>query len=165
MVRSVKTYWFYLLLPVCLMVGWTLSIQPETLADPIVSERVFLFDFCLFLPVLYFLYLRRDIGAKAAAIRAFALLGAGIWFVGFLLPVDGEILPALGLLRWIAVPILVAIELAAFVALVRYLYGSEPEIGELIHQGVPPIIARLLIAEARFWRRVFQFLMGGKNGD
>ena len=107
MVRSVKTYWFYLLLPVCLMVGWALSIQPETLADPIAAERVFLFDFCLFLPVLYFLYLRRDIGAKAAAIRAFALLGAGIWFVGFLLPVGGEILPTLGLLRWIAVPILV----------------------------------------------------------
>ena len=165
MVRSVKNYWFYLLLPVCLMVGWTLSIQPETLADPIVSERVFLFDFCLFLPVLYFLYLRRGIGAKAGVIRALALMGAGIWFAGFLLPVDGEILPALGLLRWIAVPILIEIELAAFVALMRYLYGSEPEIDGLIKQGVPPIIARLLIAEARFWRRVFRLLVNKKSGD
>ncbi len=45
------------------------------------------------------------------------------------------------MVRWVAVPVLVLIELAAFVALIRYAYGGEPQIEQLTRQGVPPVIA------------------------
>ncbi len=86
MVGAVRNHWFYVLLPICLMATWVLAREPETLADPITAEQVFLFDFGLFLPVFYFIYLRRDVGVKGAAIRALPFMGAGVWFIGFLMP-------------------------------------------------------------------------------
>lgn len=161
MTKAFKGYWFYGLLAFCLIGAWQLSLTPETLADPITTERVFLVDFALLLPLIYFAYLRTRVALKAAILRSLALGAAGISYAAWLMPEGtGQVLPFLSWLRWTALPFVIAIELAAFVALMRYLYGSEPHEEELIKQGIPPVIVKLLLMEARFWKSVFRFLTG-----
>lgn len=164
MAKAFKGYWFYGLLAVCLLSAWQLSITPETIADPITTERVFLIDFALLLPLLYFLYLRSRVALKAAILRSLALGAAGISYAAWLMPEGtGQVLPLLSWLRWTALPLIIAIELAAFVALMRYLYGSEPQEEELVKQGIPPVVVKLLLMEARFWKSVFRFLTGKRD--
>lgn len=161
MPKAITGYWFYWLLVPCLFSAWQLSITPQTLADPLTTERVFLADFALLLPLLYFAYLRTRVTLKAAILRSLALGAAGISYSAWLMPEGtGQVLPFLSWLRWTALPLIIALELAAFVALIRYLYGSEPKEEELIEQGMPPLMVKLLLTEARFWKRVFRFLMG-----
>ena len=161
MARRLADHWFYALLAVCVCAAWRVSLTPEAIADPIMTERVFLLDTAIILPVLYFVYLRTRVPLKAAILRSLALGAAGISYAAWLMPEGtGEVLPFLAWLRWVAMPLVIAIELAAFVALMRYLYGSEPREEELIAQGIPPLVVRLLLAEARFWKRVFRFLAG-----
>lgn len=162
--RAITNYWFYWLLPLCLVAAWQLSVMPEAMADPITLERVFLIDTALLLPALYFLYLRSRASMKAALIRAFALGAAGVSYAAWLMPEGtGDILPFLAWLRWTALPLIIAIELAAFIALMRYIYGSDPDEQTLIAQGMPPVVVNLLLIEARFWKRVFRLLSG--RGD
>jgi hypothetical protein len=159
--RAMTGYWFYWLLPLGLVAAWKLALTPDSLANPIMTERVFLFDFAVFLPLVYFLYLRSRVTRRAALVRAFALGGAGISYAAWLMPDGtGEVLPFLAWLRWTALPLLIAIEFAAFVALMRHIYGSEPEEAKLVEQGIPRLVVRLLMIEARFWKRVFRFLTG-----
>ncbi|GAA4040327.1 hypothetical protein [Parerythrobacter jejuensis] len=160
----VKQNWFYLLLPFALLAAWQVSLSSQTLANPVLTERVYLFDFGVFLPALYWLFLRGKVSSKAAALRALALAGAGLSFAAYLNPpATGEVLPLLSWLRWVALPVLVAIELAALIAITRYAYGANPEEERLIEQGMPPLLAKALLAEARFWKRVFAWLFGNKD--
>ena len=161
-----RRHWFYLLLPLWLAAGWNLSVTPEAVADPVMMERVFLFDFGLFLPVLYFLFLKSRVTLRAAVLRSVALAAAGLALAAWLLPAGtGQVLPVLAWLRWVALPAIIVIELAALVAVVRYVYGGDPKEQTLVDQGMPPIIARLMIAEARFWKRVFAWLAGRKDSE
>lgn len=164
MARVLRGYWFYWLLPIWMLAAWQVSLTPEAIADPIITERVFLIDAAIFLPTLYFFYLRTRVALKAAILRSLALGAAGISFAAWLMPEGtGQVLPLLSWLRWTALPLIIAIELAAFVALMRYLYGSEPREEELVRQGIPPLVVKLLLMEARFWKRVFRFLTGKGN--
>jgi hypothetical protein len=125
---------------------------------------VFLIDFALLLPVIYFLYLRSRTTLKAALLRSFAIGAAGVAYAAWLMPEGaGDILPFLAWLRWTALPLVIFIELAAFVAVMRYVWSSDPQEEELIRQGMPPILVKLLIAEARFWKRVFRFVTGRRD--
>lgn len=162
--RAITGYWFYWLLPFCVIGAWQLSLTPQSLADPVMTERVFLIDTVLLLPLLYFLYLRSRVTLKAALVRAFALGAAGVSYSAWLMPDGaGQVLPFLAWLRWIALPLIIALELAAFVALMRYIYGSDPCEEKLIAQGMPPLLVRLLLIEARFWKRVFAALTGRRD--
>lgn len=161
---AVSRYWFYGVLAFAVIAAWQVSVTPETMVNPLLTERIYLFDFGVFLPLLYFWFLRRTVAVKAAAIRAFALASAGIAYAAWLMPDGmGQLLPFLSWLRWVALPLIILIELAAFVAVMRYVYGSDPKEEELVAQGLPPVLARLLLMEARFWKRVFAFLAGGKE--
>ena len=76
--RAIRANWFYLLLPFLFLAAWSLSRTPEAAADPLLLERVLFFDCLISLPVLYFLFLRRHSGLRAAIIRSAALAGAGL---------------------------------------------------------------------------------------
>lgn len=120
---------------------------------------MYLFDFALGLPAMYYLFLRDRVSRRAALVRTFALAGTGIWVASWLMPAgEGDILPWLAWIRYVALPLLVAIELAAAVALLRYAYGEAPDKTHLIEQGMPPMLARAILAEARFWRRIWCWL-------
>jgi hypothetical protein len=44
------------------------------------------------------------------------------------------------------------------IAVLRVLFGADPDPKELERQGMPPLLARLMLAEARFWRWVWSRL-------
>lgn len=156
MTRFIRGNWFYLILPVLLAAAWSLSISSEAASQPQLLERVYLFDFAIGLPALYFVFLRKRVSRRAALLRTLTLAGTGIWVASWLMPADeGEILPWLAWLRYVALPLLIAVELIAAAALLRYAYGEAPDEKRLIEQGMPPLIARAILAEARFWRRVW----------
>ena len=161
MMKAARTNWFYLLLPFLLLAAWSLSRTPEAMADPLLLERVLLADCLISLPVLYFLFLRRHTTLRAAVVRSAALAGAGLWFAGYLMPPgEGQLLPALGWLRLIALPFLVLIESVAFFAMMRVVYSDAPDEGQLLKQGMPPLVVKALLAEARFWKAIWRFLSG-----
>lgn len=161
MSKIFRGYWFYWLLVPCLIAAWQLSLTAEALADPLTLERVYLIDCALLLPILYFLYLRSRATLKAALFRSLALGAAALSYAAWLMPEGaGQVLPYLSWLRWTALPLIIAIELVAFVALMRYIYGSEPKEEELVNQGIPPLVVKLLLMEARFWKRVFRLITG-----
>jgi len=161
MSRVIRGYWFYLLLPILLAAAWFISTAPGAVAKPHVLERVLLFDFLICLPGLYFVFLRSKVGPKAALLRTAVLAGTGLWAASRLLPPgEGDILPWLAWLRYVALPLLIAIELFAFIAVMKHLYSDTPDEAHLIASGFPPLIARALLAEARFWKRVAGWLAG-----
>lgn len=161
MLKVLRTNWFYLLLPFLLLAAWSLSRTPEMAADPQLLERVLLVDCLISLPVLYFLFLRQHTTLRAAIIRSAALAGAGLWFAGYLMPAgEGSVLPALGWLRMAALPALILIEIAAFIAVMRIVYSDAPDEEQLVKQGLPPLVMKALLAEARFWKAVWRFLSG-----
>lgn len=156
MTRFIGDNWFYLILPVLLAAAWSLSISPEAITQPQLLEGVYLFDFAIGLPALYFLFLRKRMSLQAALLGTLALAGTGLWFASWLMPAGkGEILPWLAWLRYVALPALIIIELVAAAALLRYAYGEAPDENRLIEQGMPPLLARAILAEARFWRRIW----------
>lgn len=159
--KALRTNWFYLLLPFLLLAAWSLSRTPEAVANPLLLERVLLVDCLISLPALYFLFLRRHTTLRAAFIRSAALAGAGLWFADYLMPSgEGQILPALGWLRMAALPFLLLIEIAAFIAIMRVVYSGAPDEEQLLKQGIPPLVVKALLAEARFWKAVWRFLSG-----
>ena len=159
MLARLKANWFYALLPLLLLAAWMVASTPESLADPVILERVLLFDALITLPLLYFLFLRRRAGMRVTLLRMAALAGTAVWFAAWLMPEGtGQILPWLSWLRYVALPVLIGIELIAVVAVVRHVYGAKPDEAHLIAQGVPPAIAKVMLAEARFWKRVFAWL-------
>lgn len=161
MATTIRANWFYVLLPFLLLAAWALSISPVAVRDPIVLERVFLFDFLISLPLLYFLFLRKRVSRRVAILRVAALAASGVWLASVLMPEGtGQILPWLAWLRYLALPLLIGVELIALVAVVRHAYGAEPDEGYLIAQGLPPILAKAMLAEARFWKRAFRWLRG-----
>ena len=163
-ITRLREYWFYCLLPVWALAAWQISVAPEALAAPLSTERVFLFDFGIFLPVLYFVYLRKRVGAKAAALRSAGIAAAGLALAAWLMPAgEGQVLPWLAWLRWTALPAIIVVELAALVAITRYVYSDRADERQLVEKGMPPIVAKLMLAEARFWKRVWAALSGRRD--
>lgn len=161
MTRLLRANWFYILLPLAIAVEWLLAVTPEALAAPRALEATLLFDLAIFLPALYFLFLRGRVSRKAALLRTAALAGSGLWFASWLMPAgQGEVLPWLSWIRYVALPVLIGVELIAAVAILKHVYGKTPSEAHLIEQGLPPLMAKLLLAEARFWKRVFRWLRG-----
>lgn len=164
MTRAITGYWFYWLLAFCAFAAWQVSLTPDAIADPITTERVFLLDTVLILPALYFVYLRPRVALRAAILRSLAIGAAGISYAAWLMPEGtGQVLPFLSWLRWTALPLVIVIELAALLALVRYLFGSEPQEETLVAQGIPPLVVKLMLMEAQFWKRVFRFVTGKRD--
>lgn len=156
-----RTSWFYLLLPFWLFSAWSLSQMPEVARDPLLLERVLLFDFAVFLPLLYLFSLRGRLRPFGILVRCIGLALAGLWFAGWLMPQgEGQIIPWLRWLRRLFLPIAIVIEVVAFLAIMKIAYSAEPDEAKLLASGLPRWVARALIAEARFWRWVWRNLSG-----
>lgn len=127
MIAILRKNWFYLVLPFLLLAAWLLSQSPAALRDPILLEA---FDALISLPVLYFLFLRKRMPGRATALRVAALAGSGVWLASLAMPAgSGQILPWLAWMRYVALPILIGVELIAVIAVIRHVYGSEPTSG------------------------------------
>lgn len=152
--------WFYLLLPVWAAAAFGFRAAHPWSEQPMLGEAVTLFDWCLFVPALYLLCYR-DMPRRALGLRAIALVCGGIWIAGVIVPDAAEnILTRLGPLRSAGIAILLLVEGVAILAILRVVFGATPDPAALERQGIPPPIARLMLAEARFWRWLWATLRG-----
>ena len=153
-------HWFYLLLPVWLAASWSLRGSSMWNQQPRLGEAIVLFDWCIFMPVL-FAICYRDMPHRALALRMLALFCGGIWLAGQIVPPEAQDLLGFGAgLRWVGLIVLVLFEAAAIMAMLRIVFGEAPSAAALERQGIPPVIARLMVLEARFWRWVWKRLTG-----
>ena len=80
---------------------------------------------------------------------------------GKLVPSDAQnLLLVIAPMRWIGLSVLMLVEVVAFVAILRVVFGAKPDPRVLEEQGIPPIVANLMIAEAKFWRWLWGCLTG-----
>jgi hypothetical protein len=63
-------------------------------------------------------------------------------------------------MRWVGLSALLLFEIAALVAMLRVVFGAAPDPRELEEQGIPLVLAKLMIAEAKFWRWLWARLAG-----
>lgn len=153
-------HWFYLLLPIWLAAAWQFRSSHPWITQPALGEAITLFDWCVFVPAT-FAICYRAMPRRALAIRILSLMCGGLWLSGRLVPADAQaILHDWGGIRWIGLALLVLLEVAATAAMLRVVFGATPDEAALHRQGIPPLVARLMIAEARFWRRLWAWLTG-----
>ena len=154
-------YWFYLLLPVLLLASWRMSASVDWRFEARASEAALLFDWCLFVPVLYALYLRPLLPIRAVLLRTMAMACAGLWFAQLLAPDTAEsMLVVVAPLRWVGLAILPLCEALLFAALLRLAFAERPDMTEMERHGLPRFVVRLMVLEARFWRWVWLRLRG-----
>ena len=158
--RAARKHWFYAVLPILLGAALNFRATHPWADQPRFGEAATLFDWCLFVPFLYAICYRK-MSRRALAMRTLALVCGGIWIAGKIVPDPAEtILAQWGWLRAIGIGVLVLAEGAALIAVLRVAFGSSPDPAELERQGIPPLLVKLMLAEARFWRWVWSRLQG-----
>ncbi|MBB5709592.1 hypothetical protein [Sphingomonas xinjiangensis] len=157
MTTLIRQHWFYLLLPLWFAASVNLHFVHDWARQPRFGEAAALFDWCLFVPALYALCYRGRRPAKAVAVRVVALVCTGVWVAGRTVPDPAElVLRELGWLRGIGVAGLLLLELGAMIAMLRIAFSKKADAQALVDTGLPPLVARLMLAEARFWRWLFR---------
>lgn len=155
-----RRHWFYLLLPLLLAIAFGFRATHPWAESPVIGEATALFDWCLFVPCLYAICYR-DMPRRALAIRVLGLVCAGIWIAGLIVPVSAQtMLAQWGWLRGVGIAVLVAVEGWALVAVLRVIFSADADTKQLERQGIPPLLAQLMLAEARFWRWLWRRLRG-----
>lgn len=158
--RVARTHWFYVMLPVLLAAALNFRVTHPWADQPRFGEAATLFDWCLFVPLLYAVCYRK-MPHRALAMRTLVLACGEIWIAGKIVPDPAEtILAQWGWLRGIGIGVLVLAEGAALIAVLRVAFGPAPDAAELERQGMPPLLVKLMLAEARFWRWVWTRLQG-----
>ena len=90
-----------------------------------------------------------------------ALVCLGVWIAGRMVPADFQVvLPELGWARAAGLAVLVLIELRLLVAVLKLAFSGSAKAEDLEKQGAPPLIAKLMLIEARFWRAVWRLIRG-----
>lgn len=114
-------------------------------------------DAIITLPVLFFICYRKSLSRKVMAIRIVGLQCLSIWLASKLVPANQQqILPWLEWFRYAGLAVLVIFEVKLIAALVRLIVKPGVTEAELKHSGMPRLIAKWAVIEARFWRWVFR---------
>lgn len=155
----VKANWFAVAVPVLLLVEW-LVVRDVGGEMGRYLEVVVLFDLCVFMPLLYVLCYRGTVPRGQLALRAAALACLGIYVATYLVPEPMQaLLPQLGVLRLAGLAVLMLIELRLLFIALRLVWGRNGTVEQVqAASGAPPWIARLLILEARMWKRLWRLI-------
>lgn len=154
--------WFVLALPLLLAISFGLARTEPWNARGSVSESVLLFDWCVTVPLLYAFCYRRRLPLKTLLPRVFALSCLGVWLVSWLVPAEAqEVLPHLSWARSAGLVVLGLIELRLLVAALRIAFSDKGTVADIEKvSGAPPLLAKLMLMEARFWRFIWKILRG-----
>lgn len=159
--QAIRRHWFYLLLPFAVAASLTLRSSIDWRSEAFRMEATTLFDWCVFLPAMFVLCYRRELTAGALAVRTVGIACAGLWAARLIVPDDHErLIAAVAWLRYPGMAVLLAAEALVLVALFKVTFSKTPDPGELVRLGVPSFVARLMLAEARFWRWAWRKLRG-----
>ena len=150
--------WFLPLLALLVAIEWAFARTIDWPRDG-AAEAVILFDMCLFVPFLYVLCYRRRIALKPLLVRAMALACLGLYFASHLIPAQSQHLVAgLGWARMLGWAALALVELWVVAKVVRLVFGGTATEADVVAQGAPLWIARLMLIEARFWKWLWRLL-------
>jgi hypothetical protein len=121
------------------------------------AEAVTLFDWMITVPALYFLCYRSTLSVKAMALRLIALACLGVWIASWLVPAAAqEVLPNLSWPRTVGLAALALIELRLLVLALKLAFSDRADAETLTQRtGAPPVLAKLMLLEARFWKAVW----------
>lgn len=160
--RALTRNWFYPMagaLLLVLLVALRISSDRITSADYAGFEKTLVFDAVVSLPLLYWLCFRRSHRAGALVTGMLAIACCGLWLAGWIVPERSQILlPKLSWLRPVVLAGLALVEIRLAVAAFRIIFKPSTKTSDLQDAGIPPLVARLMLAEARFWRWVFSLI-------
>ena len=157
--RWLSVNWFAVAVPVLLLVEW-LVVRDVGGEMGHFLEAMVLFDLCVFMPLLYVLCYRFTVPRGQLVLRAVALACLGIYVSTYLVPEPMQaILPELGVLRIAGLAVLMLIELRLLIAAIRIVWGRDGSVEQVqAASGAPAWMARLMVMEARFWKRLWQMI-------
>jgi hypothetical protein len=157
-----KANWFVAAVPALLLVEW---LVVRDLGGELgrLLEATVLFDLCVFMPLLYVLCYRGSVPRNQLALRAVALACLGIYLATYLVPEPLQaVLPRLEPLRLAGLAVLMLIELRLLFIALRLVWGRDASVEQVqAASGAPPWIARLLVLEARMWKRLWRLIRRG----
>lgn len=158
--------WFLPVLVLLLAIEWAFARAAPWGRDGL-AEAAILFDLCLFVPALHYLCYRRSLKRKPLLLRTAALAFLGIYIASHLIPPEAQrLVAALGWARLVGLAVMVAFELWLVVTAVKLAYGGGATAAEVsAKSGAPPWIARIMVAEARFWKWLWRLIRGGRGRD
>jgi hypothetical protein len=150
--------WFFIAFASVLAASYGFARSSAYLAGG--GEAAIIVDLCLSVPLLYCWCYWRQLPKRQLAIRAAALACLGVWVAARLIPAaDQAILLHLSWARTAGLVVLALIELRVLVAVLQTVFSPTATAEEIsARSGAPPIVARLMLMEARFWRWVWKLL-------
>ncbi len=153
--------WFLLAAPFLLLISFLFTRSADWETSGAAAEAVTLFDWCVSIPLLYFLCYRKRVPAKQMLLRLVGLACLGVWIAARLVPDSSEhLLPQLGWARTAGLAVLVLIELRLLIAVLKIAFSGRGSSEELVKMGAPPLVAKLMLLEAAFWRAVWRLIRG-----
>jgi hypothetical protein len=154
--------WFYPVAAMLLLTVWAsyrLPALPPIGHQSSLTEAALIFDAFVSLPLLYWLCFHRRKTLRANIVGMVAVACCGLWLAGWIVPSEAQmLLPQLSWLRPVVLAGLAAIELRLLIGVLKILFKAGTGAKEIQELGAPPLAARLMLIEARFWRWVFSKL-------
>jgi hypothetical protein len=157
---AARRHWFYLVWPFLLAAALMFRATHPWSDAPGFGEATTLFDWCVFVPALHAICYRA-MPRRALALRTLALICGGAWIAGKIVPDSAEVI--LAQWSWLRAPAMAVLLLAegmALIAIVRLTFAPTPDSRALEKQGLPPLVVKLMLAEARFWRWLWARIRG-----
>ena len=151
-------HWF---IPAALLIlcgAFVSSHTADWVTEARLLESALLFDLAILLPLLFWVCHRFQ--AKAVAMRSVALACGGIWLATYLVPSEHQsLLPYVAVLRYVAIALLVYIEIRIAAALYWSVVLGRVTPDDAAHHlvreaGIPRPLAVIMAKEAHFWKRV-----------
>ncbi len=156
--KTIVVNWFYSMALLLFLVAGILIASIGGVPPPGQGpsfEAALLVDIFLTLPVLYWLCFRKRHGAARLLLGGTAVVCSGLWLAGLIVPTSEQrMLPQLSWLRYAGLAIIVGFEVRLAALAFRVMWRPQAKIADLEAQGVPPLVAKLMLLEARFWRWV-----------
>jgi len=154
-----RANWFMVAVPLVVLGEW-LVVRDVGGEMGRFLEAVVLFDLCLFMPLLYVLCYHAAVPRRQLVLRTAALACLGIYVATYLVPEPLQaILPQLGPLRIAGLAMLMLIELRLLIAAVRVVWGRNGSVEQVrAASGAPAWVARLMVLEARLWKRLWRLI-------
>jgi len=148
--------WFLLVLPLLGLAAWLMSRSIAWRSGGDGLEAALLIDACLTIPLLYLLCYGKRLPAWQLALRMIGLACAGIYLISYLVPAEAQrLLPHFEAARWVGLALIIAFELWLFVTAIRLVFRAGTTAEQVqAATGAPPLLAKLLLLEARFWKWV-----------
>jgi hypothetical protein len=153
--------WFLPALVLLLAIEWAFARATIWGRDGF-AEAVVLFDMCLFVPALHYFCYRRSLARRALLLRTVGLAFLGFYIASHLIPPEARrLVAALGWARLVGMAVMAAIELWLVAAVVKLVFRGGATAEEVsASSGAPRWIARLMVAEARFWKYLWRLVHG-----